>query len=158
MISGARLSSHLNGNAAGSMAVVTGEMAEADVRLPAVATHEFYQPRPSQTSAPHIRARERIRSARWERQITIAPEKYEPVSHAILTTLGATRCGGQISRSEYAPSCRISKGRSEWYTIACLREFETQRKIQRDPGFPNESAPVAGGTRKTVGLLRRPSE
>jgi len=29
------------------VAVVTGAVAEADVKLAAVATHEFYQPRPS---------------------------------------------------------------------------------------------------------------
>ena len=34
----------LNGNAAGSAAAI-GAVAEADVRLTAVATHEFYEPR-----------------------------------------------------------------------------------------------------------------
>jgi hypothetical protein len=43
VINGARLSSDLNGNAAGSMGLVPGAAGELDVRLPAVAMHGFYQ-------------------------------------------------------------------------------------------------------------------
>jgi len=73
-----------------------------------------------------------LRSARWKRSLTIAPEKYEAVSRAILATLSATpiRWGDLAKRVRARlPDFDASV---EWYTIACLRELDTQRKVRRE--------------------------
>jgi hypothetical protein len=81
-------------------------------------------------------ARTKIRAAHWKRAKTIATDKFEAVSRAILKTLPkkGMRWGSLVDRVER----QLPKfdGSVSWYTISCLRELETQGKVRREPGPP----------------------
>ncbi len=80
--------------------------------------------------------RKTVRAAHWKRSTTIAQEKYETISRAILSILASKgmRWGDLVDRVQ----ARVPKfqGAVHWYTTVCLRELETQGKVKRDLGPP----------------------
>lgn len=72
-----------------------------------------------------------IRGKGWKRSPTIATDKYEAISKAILRSLTKT----PITFSEVVNlvSARLPnfEGSIPWYTISCLRELETQGRIEK---------------------------
>ena len=80
--------------------------------------------------------RKQIRAAHWKRPTTIAAEKFDAIAGAILQVLGPNgmRWGALVERvREMLPTF---PGSVPHYTILCLRELETQGKVQRELGPP----------------------
>ncbi len=84
--------------------------------------------------------RKAIRAAHWKRSTTIAQDKYDVISKAILKTLKTKgmRWGDLVDRVESLVQAKPPgfKGAVHWYTTTCLRELETQGKVVRDLGPP----------------------
>jgi len=76
-------------------------------------------------------SRTRIRGKGWKRSATIATEKYETISKAIMDSLTTT----PIKFSELAKLVKDRvkgfDGSVPWYTISCLRELETQGRVTK---------------------------
>ena len=72
-----------------------------------------------------------IRGTGWKRSATIATDKYETISTAIMASLTTT----PIAYSELVKLVDAQldgfDGSIPWYTLSCLRELETQGKVTR---------------------------
>lgn len=76
-------------------------------------------------------ARTPIRGAGWKKKSTIATDKYEAVSEAILASLGADPIRFTDLVERVAKRLTNFEGSVGWYTISCVRELEVQGKITR---------------------------
>jgi hypothetical protein len=83
-----------------------------------------------------MKKRKVIRAAHWKRSTSIAQDKFDVISKAILKILGTKgmRWGVLVDRVQ----AKIPKfeGAVHWYVTSCLRELETQGKVQRALGPP----------------------
>ncbi len=72
-----------------------------------------------------------IRGKGWKKTPTIAKDKYQVMSNAILTTLTTTPMAFYDMVKRLAPKLKNFDGSIPWYAITCLRELETQGKVTR---------------------------
>ena len=76
-------------------------------------------------------SRKSIRGKGWKKSSTIATDKYEMITKAIMGSLTAK----PITFSELVKrvGARLDgfEGSIPWYTVSCLRELETEGKITR---------------------------
>src|SRR5262245_5876394 len=72
-----------------------------------------------------------IRGKGWRRPSTIATEKYQTISRAIMDSLTTTPI--KFSELVNLVEARVTgfEGSVPWYTIGCLRELETQGRVAR---------------------------
>jgi len=72
-----------------------------------------------------------IRGKGWKRSPTISTDKYKTISKAILNSL--TRTPITFSEVVKLVTARVKSfdGSIPWYTISCLRELETQGKVEK---------------------------
>jgi hypothetical protein len=84
-----------------------------------------------------------IRGKGWKRATSISLDKYNVISSAILKVLTADPMSfSEIVRGVTKHVTSFS-GSIEWYTISCLRELESQKKIIR-----HQTKPVGYSIRK----------
>ena len=76
-------------------------------------------------------SRKAIRGNGWKRSMTIAKDKYEAITNAILDSLTET----PITFSQLVDFVKAKlptfDGSIPWYTLTCLRELETQRRVEK---------------------------
>jgi hypothetical protein len=76
-------------------------------------------------------SRTKVRGKGWTRSRSIASDKYQVISRAILATLPKTPITyTEVVRRVEAKAKRFA-GSISWYTITCLRELEMQGKVTR---------------------------
>ena len=75
--------------------------------------------------------RARIRGVGWEKSTTIAADKYESVSKAILGALGREPIRFTELVERVAARLPGFEGSVSWYTITCARELEVQGRLTR---------------------------
>ena len=78
-------------------------------------------------------ARTPRRGAGWKKKSTIATDKYEAVSGAILASLDAEPIRFTELVERVAQRLPGFEGSVGWYTISCVRELEVQGKVTRHP-------------------------
>ena len=72
-----------------------------------------------------------IRGKGWKRAPMIATDKYEMISKAILSSLTKTPIRFTELVNLVSDRVKSFRGSISWYTIVCLRELETQGKVQK---------------------------
>lgn len=72
-----------------------------------------------------------IRGKNWKRTPTIATDKYQTMSAAILSTLTSKPIAFYDMVKRISKKLKSFDGSIPWYAITCLRELETQGKIKR---------------------------
>ena len=75
--------------------------------------------------------RQVIRGKGWKRSPTIAADKYQAISKAILQCLGKTPMTFGDLAAKVADKLPNFDGSIPWYTITCLRELEMQGKVTK---------------------------
>ncbi len=81
-------------------------------------------------------ARKAIRAKHWKRSTTIAADKFDTISKAILKALPKRGLSWGELCDKVADRLPKFPGSIPWYTISCLRELETQGKVKRVVGKP----------------------
>jgi hypothetical protein len=76
-------------------------------------------------------ARVQIRGKGWTKVSSIAVDKYEIVSRAILLSLSKTPITFSELVTRVTIEARGFSGSIPWYTITCLRELEVRGKVVR---------------------------
>jgi hypothetical protein len=76
-------------------------------------------------------ARVQIRGKGWSKVSSIAADKYQAISRAILLSLTKTPITFTELVARVTTRARGFKGSIPWYTITCLRELEVRRKVVR---------------------------
>jgi len=84
---------------------------------------------PPTKKRPPTKARITIRGKGWKKTPTIARDKYETVSDAILKTLSDKPMAFYDMVKRITPKLKNFDGSIPWYAITCLRELETQGKV-----------------------------
>jgi hypothetical protein len=82
------------------------------------------------------RNRKPIRGKGWKKTPTIAQEKFDAVSRAILKVLTAKGMRWGVLADRVQARLPRFPGSVPWYTISVLRELETQGKVRRELGPP----------------------
>ncbi|MEW5977616.1 MAG: hypothetical protein AB1898_17620 [Acidobacteriota bacterium] len=77
------------------------------------------------------KSRTAIRGKGWQKATTIATDKYEIVSRAIMDSLTKTPVAFSDLVKSVEAQLRSFEGSIPWYTISCLRELEVQGKVTR---------------------------
>jgi len=72
-----------------------------------------------------------IRGKGWKRSPTIATDKYDTISKAILDSLTTTPIKFSELVKLVGPRVKGFDGSVPWYTIGCLRELEIQGSVTR---------------------------
>jgi len=72
-----------------------------------------------------------IRGKNWKHTPTIARDKYEVMSKAILKALTAEPIAFTAMVKRIKAKLKTFDGAISWYAITCLRELETQGKVIR---------------------------
>ena len=77
------------------------------------------------------RSRTPIRGFSWKKATTIAADKYEAISEAILAALGTEPI--RFTELVRRVTARLPdfEGSLSWYTITCARELEVQGRLTR---------------------------
>ena len=82
-------------------------------------------PKPTKSS------RVQIRGKGWTKVASIATDKYERISRAILLSLTKTPMTFTELVARVKAKVRGFSGSISWYTITCLRELEVRGKVTR---------------------------
>ena len=76
-------------------------------------------------------SRKTIRGKGWKRPISISGDKYTLISSAILKVLSAEPMSFSAVVRGVKKRVRSFPGSIAWYTVSCLRELESQKKLVR---------------------------
>ena len=76
-------------------------------------------------------ARVKIRGRGWSKVSSIAEDKFEVISEAILLSLSKTPMTFSKLVIKVRAKARGFNGSIPWYTITCLRELEVRGKVVR---------------------------
>jgi len=74
-----------------------------------------------------------IRGKNWSKKFSIAEDKYQAISRAILASLRKTPITFTEVVQRVKAKLESFPGSIAWYTITCLRELEVQGKVTRHP-------------------------
>ncbi|HQR07661.1 MAG TPA: hypothetical protein PLN21_12610 [Gemmatales bacterium] len=77
------------------------------------------------------KARVAIRGKNWKRTPTIAQDKYDVMSKAILKALTTEPIAYTAMVKRIKATLKNFDGSISWYAIICLRELETRGKVIR---------------------------
>lgn len=94
-----------------------------------------------------------IRDKGWKRATTIATNKYNVISQAIMSSLPTSPIAFSELVKRVGAKVVSSDGSVPWYTISCLRELEVQGRVlkhQKPVGYSREAAPK-GSNEDTLG-------
>jgi hypothetical protein len=76
-------------------------------------------------------SRVHVRGKGWSKPRSIAADKYQVISRALLTSLPKTPITYSEVVKRVEAKVQSFSGSIPWYTIACLRELEAQGKVMR---------------------------
>jgi len=79
----------------------------------------------------HESARVQIRGRGWKKASSMAADKYEVISGAILVSLSKSPITFSKLVTKVEAKARRFSGSVPWYTITCLRELEVRGKVVR---------------------------
>jgi L-fucose isomerase-like protein len=88
-----------------------------------------------------------IRGKGWKRPATIATDKYDVISSAILGSLTASPIAFYELVKRVGAKVDSFDGSVPWYTMSCLRELEVQGKVLKHTKpvrYSRAPAPKAG--------------
>lgn len=79
-------------------------------------------------------ARKTVRGKDWKRSITIAADKYDVISKAVLKTLTSKPIRFYELAAKVKKAVPKFPGSVSWYTVSALRALENEGKITRSKG------------------------
>lgn len=91
---------------------------------------------PQKKHRPKKPARQTIRAKHWKKSTTIAADKYQAVSKAILAALPKKGMGWMELMGKVDARLPKFEGSLWWYALSVLRELETRGKVKRVVGRP----------------------
>ena len=77
------------------------------------------------------KSRVRIRGKGWKKTTSIAAEKYETISRAIMASMTKTPMAFSDLVKRVEAKVGEFTGSIPWYTLSCLRELEARGRITR---------------------------
>lgn len=76
-------------------------------------------------------SRTSVRGRGWKRATTIATDKYEAISRAIMSSLTTSPIAFTELVKRVGAKVVSFDGSVPWYTMSCLRELEVQGRVQK---------------------------